>query len=149
MPPGKRYPRKADFMNVTIEQLWSAAGVLAGFQVTAFTLRVNREITVGGMGDLTWLPVADLINVISLGSTLLGVFILPVLGLVTTSFAGKAFGLAAVLLAGYAITLVGHYEMFNPKTPRTFLYFPRQEQIAAAATVAAATAYIVLAAVRR
>lgn len=69
--------------------------------------------------------------------------------LVSTAFAEKAFGLGAVLLVGYAITLPGHYEMFNPKTARSFVYFPRQEQVAAAVTATAAAAYIVLAFVRR
>jgi hypothetical protein len=34
--------------------------------VTALTLRVNRELSVGERGDLTWLPVADFINMLSL-----------------------------------------------------------------------------------
>jgi hypothetical protein len=43
-------------MIVDIGSLWAAAGVLAGLQITAFTLRINREIAVGREGDLTWLP---------------------------------------------------------------------------------------------
>jgi hypothetical protein len=59
--------------------LWSAAGILVGFQVTALTLRVKREIDVGDRLDLTWLPPADLVNLISLATTLLGVIAAPAL----------------------------------------------------------------------
>lgn len=31
-----------------VESLWGAAGIIVGFQVTAFTLRINREIDVIG-----------------------------------------------------------------------------------------------------
>ena len=53
-------------MLVDVGMLWSAAGVVGGFQVAAFTLRIHREIEVGSEDDLTWLPVADCLNLLSL-----------------------------------------------------------------------------------
>jgi hypothetical protein len=131
-----------------LDTLWGAAGVLVGFQVAAFTLRINREIAVSGSGGRTWFPVADCINMLSLSTTLLGVFLLPTLDLVSVHAAQRLFGVSVLLLIGYAVALVGHYEMFNPKTARSYVYFPRQEQIAVAFVAVAVVIYIVLALVQ-
>jgi hypothetical protein len=68
-------------MAIDLGTLWSAAGVLAGLQLTAFSLRITREITVGSKGARTWLPLAELLNLLSLLITVLGVFIAPVLSI--------------------------------------------------------------------
>src|SRR5437868_1366177 len=75
------FPRKRVPMGVEIDlaTLWTAAGVLAGLQVTGFSFRVNREIKMAQGGDVTWFPPADIVNVVSLGITLVGVFIVPIL----------------------------------------------------------------------
>jgi hypothetical protein len=122
--------------------VWAAAGVLVGFQVTALTLRIGREISVGGAGDLTWLPVADGLNVLSLSITLIGVFALPALDAIGREAATRLFGLASLLLVGYALALAGHYELYNPTTSRSMRYFPRQERVAVAAVAIAALAYV-------
>jgi hypothetical protein len=118
---------------------------LAGLQITAFALRINREVAVGAQGDITWLPLADFVNLISLVVTMLGVFIAPVLGLGGATFPMKAFGLAVLLLAGYPFALAGHYEMFNPRTPRTMTYCPRQERVVLTVVAVAVVSYVVLA----
>jgi hypothetical protein len=104
--------------SVTIDlgSLWAAAGVLLGLQLAAFTLRVSREIAVGGTGDSTWLPLADGVNVVSLVVTSFGVFVAPVLHLGGSGLPTMAFGLGVLLLAGYPFALAGHYDMFNPNT---------------------------------
>jgi hypothetical protein len=133
---------------VDIGVLWGAGGVLVGFQVTALTLRVNREIEVGGTGDFTWLPVADCINLLSLSLTLIGVFVLPVINVIGLGAASKIFGLAVLLLVGYAFALAGHYEMFNPTSGRSMEYFPLQERVVVALVGIATISYVVTAALR-
>ncbi len=61
--------------------LWTAAGILVAFRAAAFTLRINREISVGEAKRITWLPLADWINVVSIAATLLGVFVAQALKL--------------------------------------------------------------------
>jgi hypothetical protein len=134
-------------MNVELAAIWSAAGVLAGLQTAAFTLRINREIAVSNRDDFTWLPLADLLNLLSLLVIALGVFISPVLTIGGAVFAKKAFGLAVLLLVGYAFALAGHYDMYNPRTPRSWKYCPRQEQVVLGLVLLAAIIYIVLAVV--
>lgn len=134
-------------MVLDLGTVWGAAGVLGGFQVAAFTLRINREIQVGSRTDRTWLPIADCLNMLSLAITLIGVFVLPVLGLVGRATAARLFGLATILLLGWAIALAGHYELYNPTTARSYDYFPLQERVATGAVVVVAATYIVVAAV--
>jgi hypothetical protein len=130
---------------VALSAVWGAAGVLVGFQVTGLTLRINREISVGASGDLTWLPIADCINLLSLSITLIGVFVLPALDAIGRQTVEKLFGLAVILLVGYAFALAGHYEMFNPRTGRSMKYFPYQERVVVALIGAAAAVYVVVA----
>jgi hypothetical protein len=87
-------------MPVDLGALWTAGGVLAGLQITAFTLRITREIAVGREGDITWLPLADVLNLLSLLVTMLGVFIAAVLHIGGVALPAKAFGASVLLLAG-------------------------------------------------
>jgi hypothetical protein len=129
----------------SVGTLWSGAGILVGFQVTAFTLRINREISVGSSGDRTWLPVADSLNLLSLSTTLIGVFTLPMLDVVGLRTSAKLFGLAVLLLVGYAFALAGHYEMYNPRTGRSMDYFPRQERVAVGVVAVMSVGYVLAA----
>ncbi|KOG82234.1 hypothetical protein ADK78_03155 [Kitasatospora aureofaciens] len=122
--------------------------MVSGFQVTGFALRINREIDVSGKGDITWLPPADILNLLSIVITMLGVFIAPVLDIGSSTLPVKAFGLAVLLLAGYPFALAGHYDMFNSRTHRSWTYFPGQERIALSVVGVSAVAYITLAAFR-
>jgi hypothetical protein len=135
-------------LTIDLGSLWTAAGVLAGLQITAFTLRVNREIAVGAKGGTTWLPLADVVNLFSLVVTMFGVFIAPVLAIGGTAVPAKAFGLAVLLLAGYPFALAGHYDLFNPRTSRTMAYCPRQERVVLMLVAATAVVYVALAIAR-
>lgn len=133
-------------MSLEFVQLWTAAGVLIGFQISSFGWRISREADVDEAVS-TWLPPADIVNLFSMMITALGVFILPILGLINTEVSLLAFGFAMLLFVGYPFALAGHYDMFN-KWPRSFDYFPRQEKIVVAIIAIAAAAYIVLVAYR-
>jgi hypothetical protein len=124
----------------------SAAGVIVGFQVAAFTLRINREIEVGDRGERTWLPLADYVNLVSMTVALVGFFIAPIVGFYGEPTAAKALGLSLVLLACYPYALVGHYELFTgeDREDRTRDYCPRQEKIAITVTLLLALAYLLL-----
>jgi hypothetical protein len=54
----------------------------------------------------------------------------------------------SLLLAGYPFALVGHYDLYNPRTPRTMDYCPRQVRIVLSIIAVAVTAYLVTAIVR-
>ena len=133
-------------MSLEFTHLWMAAGVLIGFQVSSFGWRISREADVDEAVS-TWLPPADIVNLFSMMVTALGVFILPILGLINTEFSLLAFGFAMLLFVGYPFALAGHYDLFH-KGPRSFEYFPRQEKIVIALIAIASAAYIALVAYR-
>ncbi len=127
------------------KDLWTAGGVLLGFEVAALSWRVTQESKRGAQNDITWLPPADFLNLLAMGSTAVGIFILPALDMLTVRAVRLVFGLSALLFVGHAFAIVGHYDMYNWRTPRSMNYFPCQEKVAVAATVLAVLGYMVLA----
>src|SRR5207248_1160950 len=110
---------------------------------TSFSWRISREVSVGEAGDVTWLPPADIVNLISMAVSVVGVFGLPLLGLVNLNFIKHSFGLAVLLFVGYPFALAGHYDMYNSTTSRSHLYFPFQEKVAVAVISILAAAYVI------
>jgi hypothetical protein len=129
-----------------LSALWAAAGILVAFQTAALILRINREIEVGKQRDYTRLPLADGLNILSIALILLGVLAARAINFVSSQEAtlAFAFAFAALLLAFYPFALAGHYEMFNPVTPRSMSFVTLQEAIALTVTLAAGGALIVL-----
>ena len=123
----------------------SAGGILLGFQVTSLGWRITEEAKVARNGDITWLPPADYLNMLAMAITSSGIFVLPAIGIDNIEIIRFMFGLGAILYVGHSISLVGHYELFNHKTKRTFSYFPFQEIIAVSLTLIASVLYIVMA----
>jgi hypothetical protein len=137
-------------LQVQVPELWSAAGVIVGFQVTAFTLRINREIAMGDKKEVMWLPPADYVNLLSLMVTLFGVFVAPIMSLYGVSTAAAALGFAMTLLACYPFALAGHYKLFDPQNARKYpKFFPSQEKIAVGLCGLLGITYIVLVAAWR
>ncbi|VVB92867.1 Uncharacterised protein [uncultured archaeon] len=132
-------------MDIQLADIWIAAGVLIGFQVTSFIWRISREVEVGKTRDITWLPPADVLNLLSMVIAMVGVFVLPILGLVDLSFIKLSFGLAVLLFVSYPFALAGHYDMYNNKTSRSFLYFPAQEKVVVAITAILVILYLLFA----
>jgi hypothetical protein len=132
-------------MNIQPNEIWIAAGVLLGFQVTAFAARINREIAVGEQWDVTWLPPSDILNLISMVALVAGVFILPVFGFDEPRFMTYAFGLAILLFLGFPFALAGHYDMYNNRSKRSYLYFPYQEKLVISVIAVLAISYVIIA----
>jgi hypothetical protein len=132
---------------VTQGNIWTAAGVLLGFQLTAFTWRLNRELEMGDRGERVWVPLADMLNLAAFVVVVGGVYVLPVLGVSDRALPRDALGLGVVMLAFYPFALLGHYELFKPpddpddQRPRC----PGQEQIVLVVAALAVIAYLVVA----
>ena len=93
-------------MELTLSQLWTAAAVLAGFQVSAFIWRINREVAVEVEGWPTWLTLPDGIAAASFLMVVVGVFALPLSGSVaSTDTVAKLLGLAVIMFATYPFVL--------------------------------------------
>jgi hypothetical protein len=129
-------------MEIALSDLWTAAGVLLGFQVTAFAWRVSHEAEVADRGDVSWIPPADYLNLSAMVVTAIGCFVLPSIGMVSVLFAAKVLGLGVVLLVGHSFCLAAHYELFNRRTKRSYRYFPLQERVAFATVTSLSLVYI-------
>ena len=123
-------------------EIWTAAGVLLGFQVTSFLWRIGQEAGTGAKGDITWLPPADMLNLLAMSVLAIGVFVAPLMGAISLAATRLVLGLSVLLFVGHSFALAGHYELYNRHTPRSFDYFPLQEKIAVAATLTVVGAYI-------
>lgn len=127
-----------------LADIWTASGVLLGFQTTSFLWRIGNEVARSKEGDLTWLPPADIVNLTAMIVLVLGVFVAPVANWSCSLQPGKAFGLSAILFVGHCFCLAGHYEMFNPNTTRTMAYFPFRERISVLVVTVISLAYLLL-----
>ena len=101
-----------------VGELWAAAGVVSGFQIGAFTWRINRELEMAHRGERVWVPVADWLNVAALVVTLLGVYAAGALGLLPVQDSALMFGWSVLLLACWPFAMLGHYDLLG-RNPRT------------------------------
>jgi len=101
-----------------VAELWSAAGVIAGFQIASFSWRIGREVAMAKEGERVWFPHADTLNLASLMVTLLGVYVGGALGVLSLEQSTRAFGWSVLLLACWPFALLGHYDLLG-RNPRT------------------------------
>ena len=126
-----------------LKDVWTAAAVLMGFQLTGFAWRLAREMEVDQAGGVNWVPPADYLNLASLVATAFGVFVLPITGLISPDVAECVFGFAVVLFAGYPFALLAHYSLlFNRGTRLPGKYSTKQERLVVASTILAAVLYL-------
>ncbi len=127
-------------MDISLGELWQSASVVLALQATSIGWRINRESQLAEDGKPTWMPVADILNLIALAVSVLGVFVSPVLGVSTVQTAATVFGLVLILMLGHVVALAGHYELFK-WGPRSHTYLPDQEWYAVVATMLVAGLY--------
>jgi len=95
--------------SIKMGEVWTAAAVLIGFQVTVFLWRLQRELEVAQRSGSNWFPPADYLNLCSL-LVAASVLVLPIINAaMTPREAASVLGLAVILFAGYPFALVGHY----------------------------------------
>ena len=127
-----------------LPQLWAAAAVLAGFQLTALGWRIQREIYMESRRERTWLTLADIFVGVSFLLLLVGVFAGPILSDISSSTAAKFFGLALFCFAASPFVLAGHYYLYGSwckKRPRPWVTV--QEAVVASCACAFLVAYVI------
>jgi len=115
-----------------LNELLQAAGFLIGFQLTIFTFRMTRELSLER--QKRWFPVPDFINIISVLITVIFVFLYPLKNIDTfdISLSQKLFGFAVLLFSIYPFILIAHYDFFSKSSKRNSdqKYVTTQETIA-------------------
>lgn len=105
-------------MGVDFDGISTAGGIVAGFAVTAFIFRIQRESSFRSKRAVYWLPPADLLLILALVVDLLGVFSIPLVA-DSVDIARFALGLACLMLAGYAPAMAGHYDILWGRVPKS------------------------------
>ncbi|MBV8543480.1 MAG: hypothetical protein JO093_14530 [Acidobacteria bacterium] len=132
-------------MNLSLSDLWTAAGVILGFQATAFGWRISQESEVANRNDIVWLPPADYLNLAAMLTMVLGVFLGAALDITSIGQTKRLFGLSTLLFVCHGIAVAGHYELYGHGHKRSFRWFPFQEKAAFAITVLVLATYCWLA----
>jgi hypothetical protein len=129
-----------------LSEIWSAAGFLIALQLGALNWRLSREVSMAARGEVTWLPLAEILNLAALVVALFGVFLLPIAGFASLRVPRLFLGVSLILFVGHAFALAGHYELFTRgRSPETRTWLPRQELIAISLTALAVVVFVAVA----
>jgi len=88
--------------------------LLLALQFAAFGWRINREIAVSDEGRQSWLPIPDIINVLSMFSVVMFCILLPLRTGSFTQASITCIAAASVLIAFHPVSMAGHYRLFSP-----------------------------------
>src|ERR1051325_179118 len=133
----------------TLPELWEICALLVAVQTASFAWRLAEESRVSRKGDITWVPVADALNLVAIAVLAFGVFVLPVAGLLPLRESRIAVALSILLFVGHLVSVAAHYELFNPRTARSMKYFPRQERVAVTIVCAVVVIFLIAVAMTR
>jgi hypothetical protein len=98
---------------MTPDTLYRLAPPLIALQFAAFGWRVNREINLGDSGRATWIPIPDVLNIMSLLATVICLIVVPI---ATDSYfwlSRVVLGAGYVLIAFHPFTLAAHYRLWS------------------------------------
>lgn len=94
---------------MTIQDLTALTGILLGLQFAAFGWRVNREINIIEADRRTWLPLPDILNIISLMSVVAFCVVVPLAWGAYGVWSLRILAGAAILIAFHPLTMAAHY----------------------------------------
>jgi hypothetical protein len=101
-------------MNGTIpDTLYSLAPPLVALQFAAFGWRVNREIDLADSSKATWIPVPDVLNILSLLATVICVIVVPIATGSYFLLSRIVLGMGYVLIAFHPFTVAAHYRLWT------------------------------------
>lgn len=98
---------------MTPDTLYRLAPPLIALQFVAFGWRVNREINLGDSGRVTWIPIPDVLNIMSLLATVICLIVVPI---ATDSYfwlSRMVLGAGYVLIAFHPFTMAAHYRLWS------------------------------------
>lgn len=130
---------------IAIQELWTPAGIVLGFQMTLFSWRLSEEARVGADGETPWLAPSDYMNLSGAVVILFSTFLLPAAQLISPKASYIFFGLGTMLFLGSVFSMAGHYQLYRIRGRRMCIWFPKQEKIAMLCSLIASLAYLIVA----
>ncbi len=90
--------------------LITIASIIAAFGIAMLYFRIQRELQMGELDEIVWLPWADWLLVAATFVCLLLVLV-PVIVLPDTRVAAASALAAVIMVAGYVLAILGHYRI--------------------------------------
>ena len=106
---------------MTPETLYSLAPPLIALQFAAFGWRVNRELNVSPADRGTFVPIPDVLNIISLFAAVICLIVLPVATGVYLWLSRMVLAGGYVLIAFHPLTTAAHYRLWSREGIRNHL----------------------------
>jgi hypothetical protein len=105
--------------------------ILIAMQIAALGWRINREIPLSDQGRRIWIPVSDVLNIISMVAVIYFCVIEPLNGAVKGEAYRIVLSLGFILMGMYPINLIGHYRFLSrrgrSKYPKDYPYITDHE----------------------
>jgi hypothetical protein len=98
---------------MTPDTLYRLAPPLIALQFAAFGWRVNREINLGDSGRATWIPIPDVLNIMSLLATVICLIVVPITTDAYFWLSRIILGAGYVLIAFHPFTMAAHYRLWR------------------------------------
>lgn len=98
---------------MTPDALYRLAPTLIALQFAAFGWRVNREINLGDTGRATWIPIPDVLNIVSLFATVICLIVLPIATAEYLWLSRIVLGIGYVFIAFHPLTMAAHYRLWS------------------------------------
>jgi hypothetical protein len=95
------------------DTLYRLTPPLIALQFAAFGWRVNREINLGDGGRATWIPIPDVLNIMSLLTTVICLIVVPIATDAYLWLSRMVLGAAYVLIAFHPLTMAAHYRLWS------------------------------------
>jgi hypothetical protein len=95
------------------DTLYRLAPPLIALQFAAFGWRVNREISLGDAGRATWIPIPDVLNIMTLLATVLCLIVVPIATDSHFWLSRMVLGGGYVLIAFHPFTMAAHYRLWS------------------------------------
>ena len=86
---------------------------LIALQFAAFGWRVNREIAVSDAGRRSWLPIPDILNILSMFAVIALLIVAPMASDRYGLASRVALGVGYVLIGFHPISMAAHYRLFS------------------------------------
>jgi hypothetical protein len=100
---------------MTSDNLPRLAPPLIALQFAALGWRVNREIGLGDADRGAWVPVPDVLNIMSLFATVICLIVVPMATDRYFWLSGMVLGAGYVLIAFHPLTVAAHYRLWSRK----------------------------------
>jgi hypothetical protein len=98
---------------MTPDTLYRLAPPLIALQSVAFGWRVNREINLGDADRGSWIPVPDVLNIMSLLATVICLIVVPITTDAYLWLSRIVLGAGYVLIAFHPFTMAAHYRLWS------------------------------------